>query len=319
VKNEEGTGYTTEFNLLLTAHFYKNTWFSTEYLSHIMKTSRGSLAGAPLADVVYGLAMSRVLFALEVAMNDAGINANIKLGNGDVIKFTHSSYHDDVMIPISGPAERIVDYTCKNASIVYTVFKMYGLTINFSKNKTEAIASFHGKKAVSAKGKLARNNMNANFEAGNNQFNLRFVTNYKHVGTKTSITCNMAEEVVSRSGMMKTDCRTNFRKVFKINGLQIHKKLYYARCYIMSKGTYQCSTWPQLNQQVFQKFHSAVMYVYRAATNKFSGSYQNKETPMSDDDLIFNFQLVSPTMVLRNARIQLFIRIIRKMPNTLLS
>ncbi len=41
--------------------FYTNTWVSQEFLSNVLHTQLGSNAGMSLADLIYGMAMSRVL------------------------------------------------------------------------------------------------------------------------------------------------------------------------------------------------------------------------------------------------------------------
>lgn len=46
----------------------------------------------------------------------------------------HAPYHDDVMIPMSGAPEQIVDSTYSIALIVYTFLNIYGLTLNIGKN-----------------------------------------------------------------------------------------------------------------------------------------------------------------------------------------
>ncbi len=67
----------TDFNLVhaFSQSFYKNTWFSQESLSGVIKTACGSMAGMPLADIVYTIAFSRVLKALYKALDDEGLSS----------------------------------------------------------------------------------------------------------------------------------------------------------------------------------------------------------------------------------------------------
>ena len=52
-------------SLALASCMYQYTWASTEGLSSIMRTKSGSSAGTPLADLVYVIAISKVMFKLR--------------------------------------------------------------------------------------------------------------------------------------------------------------------------------------------------------------------------------------------------------------
>ena len=63
--NEEGVYYDGEDKGIALAfsmaqQLYTDTWVSTEGVPHVLATTEGSGAGMPLADIVYGIAVSRV-------------------------------------------------------------------------------------------------------------------------------------------------------------------------------------------------------------------------------------------------------------------
>ena len=52
----------------VTEQFYNNTWVSQDFVQGILAVVNGSSAGMPLADLVYSLAMSRVLLTIRESL-----------------------------------------------------------------------------------------------------------------------------------------------------------------------------------------------------------------------------------------------------------
>jgi len=89
------------------------------------------------------------------------------------------------------------------------VFNLFGLHLNFSANKSECIVAFSGAGANKAKSKLSATNNIVQFTLLNGVFfELRFVQSYQHLGTKISISNNMAEDVVMMSWIMAQDANS---------------------------------------------------------------------------------------------------------------
>ena len=88
-------------------HFV-NGWMSQEYIPNVVQVTRGSSAGTPLADLIYSLAMSRVLETFRLAVSHCDLLS--KIGSGEeAVTFREVSFVDDVAIPISGSASDILD------------------------------------------------------------------------------------------------------------------------------------------------------------------------------------------------------------------
>ena len=51
---------------------HSNTWFSTEYLPNVVHTQSGVLAGTPLADLIFGAIMCRILARVRIQLR--GLN-----------------------------------------------------------------------------------------------------------------------------------------------------------------------------------------------------------------------------------------------------
>ena len=86
--------------------------------------------------------------------------------------------------------------------------------------------------------------------------------------------------------------------------------------YILTKGTLQCGTWSQLSPSAAKRFHSCIIELYRDVSGHYYGNRQDKQV-ISDDDLLYQYELMSPETIIRIARLSLFCRICIKAPDPL--
>ena len=139
--------------------------------------------------------------------------------------------------------------------------------------------------------------------------------NYKHLGT---LICyqGMRDEVAYRCGLMRSEM-SKMLGLLRNSLLPFQKKIYLIQAYLLSKGTYNCGTWPELPSVQYAKFHGAILGMYRNAAGQFyvPGGISNM---MNDDDLIYGYNLINPMTLLRRARVALFMRVLRKSPPSIL-
>ena len=137
-KDSNGTCLTESYPFAFASASFRNTWFSTEGLSNVVKSNRGSGAGTPLADIIFAIAIARVLGTLKHNIAQEGYSVSI--GKADhIVDFEEVPYHDDLVIPSSAPASEIVSRTAAVASLAYSVFATYGFTLNFSLAKRKPL------------------------------------------------------------------------------------------------------------------------------------------------------------------------------------
>ena len=100
------------------ASVYGNSWFSTEGLCNAVKTNRGSGAGTPLADIIFALAMSRILSLLRDQLEAGSFSASLGNGRHRSIPFYDISYHDDLVIPCVAPAPELVSISISGKRVL---------------------------------------------------------------------------------------------------------------------------------------------------------------------------------------------------------
>ena len=146
---------------------------------------------------------------------------------------------------------------------------------------------------------------------GNDQ-PFRIVSFYKHLGTRTSPDNNMSEEVAFRTGVMRSEAGRLKKHVFHSRSLTFSRKLWVMKAYVLSKGTFNCGTWPSLSLTQYKQFHYSIVSMYRDITGQFY-SYRHFPVSMfSDDELIHEYGLMCPATILRRAKLLLFYRIVFK-------
>ena len=145
---------------------HRFSWFSIEGLAGITTVNQGSAAGTPLADLVYSIAMSRILHELQLRLHDlqlvkcvdtAGFQevfgySKTNFGDWDVSESGYGfsyleqvSYVDDVVIPLFAAAVDIFSNLQIVVETAVSVFWRFGLKLNALPGKTAAIVALHGK------------------------------------------------------------------------------------------------------------------------------------------------------------------------------
>ena len=274
-----------------------------------------------MADLVYGMAMSRVLKHLRTSMIAHDITSSISIRHL-VHQLVEVSFVDDVAIPVTAHASEIVSKSGCVARCVHDVFRMFGMTLNFKPGKSEGIVGFFGPASRVARASLAVSGMQTPI-GGDSPVSFRFVSSYQHVGTCIAVNLNMCEEVTKRCGIMRAEASSLSAKIFKSSGTCLQHKVLLLQSYILSKGTNQCGAWAALPDVQYKRFHKCILDVYRAVCGHKCykrGIDDTVDVPamFTDDDVIFKYGFMNPRTMLRLFKLTLFSRIVTKAPPLLL-
>ena len=139
---------------------------------------------------------------------------------------------------------------------------------NFIVGKTEATIQWAGRGSGKAKRDLAvsRSNKIVCSKHKGEPVSLRIVDAYRHLGTRTSISSNMSQEVVFRVMALRGEAKTLRNKTLANERIELQRRVAVAQTYVFAKGMYQASTWPELHGANFRKIHHAVMGVCRTVS-----------------------------------------------------
>ena len=97
-----------------------------------MCTTTGSAAGTPFADLLYSLAMPRVLKTMRRYLLQEELPSSLKVPDtGDATPLRDASFVDDMALPIVCPANILTSHIADVCGIVYLVFRIYGAELFF--------------------------------------------------------------------------------------------------------------------------------------------------------------------------------------------
>ena len=323
-------------NIALLEEAHLLTWFSVEGLRHVTVFCQGCAAGTPLADLLYVIAMARILNKMETCLESLGLiyyydaSGTADFFGEGVCELVHLgtrfdenrtplrnvSYVDDVAVPIVASAQRIVSQTRAAMECILNVFRLFGMSLNSSLGKTNVTFRFAGNGAVAARQSLMINDgaVIACKMLDGSVFNLRAVESYKHLGAVTHPTLRLLPEISARMGSMQQALKPIAMKCFRAKGVSVTCKLQIARGLLFSRGLYCCGTWHLLALHEKQRVHSKVMYVYRSAC---SSHFKETTVPLTDLQIITEHGLLAPDTIVRLSRLCLAIRVACKAPQDL--
>ena len=141
--------------------------------------------------------------------------------------------------------------------------------------------------------------------------NLKFPKTRKHIGTRFGV--NLNAEVFSRCGIMSQGAGTLQKKVLQNSSIKLEKRLAILSAYIFTKGTFQCSTWSDLSPTASKRFHGAIMKLYRYTIGIHHGNSKGS-IDINDEDILYQYKITNPSIMIRVARLSLWSRILCKAP-----
>jgi hypothetical protein len=179
-----------------------------------------------LADLIYSLAMSRVLITMRQALVTAGLESVLNFSD-NVVAVQDVSYVDDLAVPVVGDsALALVPKVSRITTVVFVTFKLYGMDLNFEKGKSAAILNFKGVDQRSARESLDSDNYLIKIDVTpcKQDVFLKVDMSYQHLGTLTSYQ-GMGGEIAYRCGLMKAET-SKMLGLLRNSSIPFRKKIY---------------------------------------------------------------------------------------------
>ena len=326
IDNDHPDPCAMDYNII--QQFYENAWVSQEFIPNVLQIVNGSAAGTPLADLVYSLCMSRPLSLLRDSMEKSELES-VMYADGLEFKIPDVSFVDDVAIPVLAEASNLCHKISKVTSLASSVYASYGMKLNFNPGKSEATVGFYGHKKRLARKRLIEAGSVIGISACESE-SIRVVPSYQHVGTLSPAMSDISDELSKCVGMMRCESQSLAKNVLRVKSIPLKGKVSVMQAYVLSRGTFQCGTWPVLNSVQYKRFHSCILKIYRDASGNYFKGGSNECEPcepsgfsvmnmFNDDDIVYTYGFMCPQTILRLARLALFYRIVVKSPPWLMS
>ena len=308
------------------ANLYCTSWLSVEEAKAPFLCRNGSVAGTPLADLIFTCSVAKVFKGVreDFALLDLTVDIDLdRLANVLGIRcpddskpptrFVHDiSFADDDMFPVFAPACDIAVKTSSACAVIVNRFSRFGLIVNYARGKTEIIIYFIGTGAHNARAALWTGTFavitSVNDRGAKKE--VRIVEKYKHVGTTTAANSSLMPELVTRLASMFTSFKPIRSKILCNYDIPVDSRLNIVRGFLLAKGMFQFSTFRELNVTEAKKIHTSVMSIYRAML----GADKPHVEHVNDNDIISKLKVLAPLGMLSYMRVHLFVRMIVRPP-----
>ena len=210
------------------------SWMTTQGISTLAQTGRGTKPGDPLGDLLFTIAFTRVLRRIRADMLEAGLGmpmpydpttGPIAGAPSETITATDVSFADDADLFVLArlPSELIAKARLL-LRIVDKAYAAHKLCINYSRGKTELAMVLRGYRARREWAEVAREG-GIPFETSSGaQVVVRVTRAYKHLGCLADPSLRMKPEIVAKATAGRAAVR-RVRKAISMPGL--HKDTRY--------------------------------------------------------------------------------------------
>ena len=193
--------------------------------------------------------------------------------------------------------------------ILHSVFTDFGLTLNMSKGKTEALCLLRGQQAATMRRRFFVEEF-ANIDVGIQQ-PLRLVTQYKHLGILVGQNLSMDQDLAQRIGRASTAFRSMTRTLFTNRSIPIPVRLQLLEALVLPRIFYGCGAWPLLTHKQFRTLAHRIMSWQRVIL----GTGYWSATNWTDDHLRAKWKLMDLSIRLAKHRL-LYALQLHKQANT---
>lgn len=234
---------------------HQNTWFVCPGSDVCFATERGSRPGSPIADLAYNVMMSSLLSNLQ---KEVDALPGIQLANAVLqCRAPLLAWVDDVALPVPCLHADHLDALLEQTMIVmHKIFASYGLRLNCSPGKTEAIVQYRGAHAPALRRQRFIDGFGRLPVAEHDD--LRIVSQYTHLGIVVAQHSDLSSDLAFKIGKASSAMRSMSRALFYNRRLAVQLRLQLFDTLILPIIFYGSGSWPLLSARLFQRLSAAI-------------------------------------------------------------
>ena len=274
----------------------------------IMRSVRGTRPGDPVADLAFTCAMRQIL---RDFVHDAHAFLPV-LAPDDPTKIPPITWVDDVAVFLEAETSaQVLDQARTVVRVMAAKCRSYGLDINFSPGKSEALFHFHGREAATLRAKLYVDKGLQLGEGCWSDFQVPVASRYTHLGVIHSANLSFDAELQYRLARGREALRECRKTVLTNQAIPISRRWALASSLILSRVFFACEIWPELSTSQHARVRSFVVKIARTILGKLNFA----ETPHTcDDEVIAQIPVPDLDTLLRAARLRYVARLWKHAP-----
>ena len=257
-----------EHLMLLLRNLVRHGWLVDQHADQCAFTFTGTRPGLPLADLLFNIAMIKVLNNVQGDLQCAGITIQIPgLQEGVSAAYPAVAWQDDVALVFDADSnESLRERMSQVVDIVLQRFEEAHMTINFAKGKTELIAIYRGAHAT----QYQRQDIvqeGGTIKLTERALPVQTVSRYQHLGSLLQGDAESDGEVWARIRMAQDALRMLRRGAFQVRGLSQACRVALLETLVFSRLFYNAATWVTIHRPAWkalqQFYHRAVRTAVR--------------------------------------------------------
>ena len=234
---------------------HQDTWFTCPGSQQCFATTRGSRPGSPIADLAYNVMMSSLLRQLQARID--GISTLQEASAILQCQAPLLAWVDDVALPLPCRHAGQVDPLLQQVlTMMHEVFASYGLRLNCSAGKTEAIVHYRGKQAPALRKERFLDGYGKLSVPGYEE--LRIVAQYTHLGIVVAQNFDLSADLNFKLGKATSAFRSMSRTIFHNRRWSIELRLKLFDTLILPIIFYGSGSWPLLSARQFLRLSGAI-------------------------------------------------------------
>ena len=313
---------------MLLAELHTNTWFTTDQVDVLTETRLGTRPGSCFADVFFNFLFAKVLDEVTQTVADQGLLTTLEWSGkrgldpsqDEQVTATvgETVWADDLALFLQHDSpSALIDSLQVVGGVLFDRCLAHGLQPNFSRGKTEILASLRGKGAVQLRRHWFTDNGSMlpipNCRIQDCQ--VRMIAKYRHLGGQIDAKATSKCEVTARLGQVRSVFRKYKKSIFTTPVVSLQQRSALLRPFVLSILDYNLGTLVDLSDADVQAITTTILHIYRAVA-KPSVTKEELFT-ISWPWLCHALQLPHPRAVIHLARLRYFGQVLRTAPDEL--
>ena len=238
-----------EHTLALIRESHKVSWFTIDGICRLSKFVSGTLAGTSLADLVFIIAISRVVSRVEMRLKELNLVTQVATGgactyfglNADEAPIStfllNPLYVDDYALTLYGRADSLLQKGAVAMRVMWQSFLEFKLQLIMEAGKTALLPFLHGPGCAAVQREVAGlpGGILVCPRGGGEVIRLHVVKSYKHMGRRACPNGDIMPEIAARYSTTKTVFRPLTRKLFKKESVPLKEKMPVAGSLLLSR------------------------------------------------------------------------------------
>ena len=292
---------------------HSQTHFWMHQQQDVVQTTHGSRPGDPFADIIFSYVWAVVLHKLQHFMQQHEIlsafphRRSLPLFAAEEPEtarhdpFVGPTWMDDLCVCVEGSSpERLLHSVGLATGKLLELCTEHCMTPNLQRNKTEVLFSLRGAQSRRLKKTLFGPEATGQFPVINEYgtFQVPVTHRYCHLGGLLHHAADQKAEIKRRIAIAHSTVTQHRKLIFRNWQLPLQKRTQLFESLVLSRLLYGAETWVAMDDKTEQTFHAAIIRLYRRLLP--TGADQH----FSDDAILSQVMLPSPTELLRRARLR---------------